>query len=396
MQQSNTRYVVDQEQMTASAIEHANNKLSSQNPLPGLARLSFPLLLIVLAAFTTLSNSVVAKPLAIWTVKEVEITKPVYFNAQVEATKAATVSAQTSGRVIAVHYDVNDRVEAGSPLLEITSEEQAAELGTAQAELAKAKAINQEAQATLKRFDKLFPQGAISQGQMDEAIAAANTAEQAVSAAKAQLVKAKQSLNYTTVSAPFSGRVTQRHVEQGETIAYGQALFSGYDDKQLRVSFYVPNSQLSELKQAKTIEIILGSQLTANKQTTITTNNFNVFEFSQANQQHQVRANFNVNNAAQNQVHLGQWLKAGYRSAAQQVISIPNSAIHQVNELTAVYLKVGEQVLLTQVRLGEPLTSAQGETKPNQRMVISGLKPGDQIIEDASAYLLQLAARKGE
>ena len=64
-----------------------------------------------------------------------------------EAVDQGTVSAQTSGRILSIHYDVNDLVPAGAVLLEITSREQAAGLASAQAALAEAQAVDADAQA---------------------------------------------------------------------------------------------------------------------------------------------------------------------------------------------------------------------------------------------------------
>ncbi|MGL5048215.1 MAG: efflux RND transporter periplasmic adaptor subunit, partial [Shewanella sp.] len=127
-------------------------------------------------------------------IKTIEVFNKPYANwvtldATIEAVKAATVSAQTSGRIVKLNYDVNDVVPEGAALLEITSKEQGAELASFEADLAKAKALNVEAQAQYRRFKALFPQGAISKGAMDEATANAKATEQAVTAAKARVIK---------------------------------------------------------------------------------------------------------------------------------------------------------------------------------------------------------------
>ncbi|MGL5358503.1 MAG: efflux RND transporter periplasmic adaptor subunit, partial [Shewanella sp.] len=101
------------------------------------------------------------------TIETIEVVNKPYANwltldATIEAVKAATVSAQTSGRIIKLNYDVNDIVPEGAALLEITSKEQGAELASVEAELAKANAQNIEAQAQYQRYQALFPQGAIS------------------------------------------------------------------------------------------------------------------------------------------------------------------------------------------------------------------------------------------
>ncbi|MDD8059268.1 MULTISPECIES: efflux RND transporter periplasmic adaptor subunit [Shewanella] len=309
--------------------------------------------------------------------------QPRVFDAKVEATKAATVSAQTSGRIINIHYDVNDLVPHGSALLEITNKEQGAELAAAEAELAKTEAVNNEAQAQFIRYKELFPKGAISKGAMDEATAKAKTSAQAVSAAKAQLIKAKENLNYTIVSAPFSGRVTQRFVEQGETISYGQALFSGYDNEHLRVVFQIPQQDLATLQQLEKINILL-----ANGQV-ISATDINPFNFADPQtHSHTVRVNFTYPNNTD--LHVGQWVKVIAEQTSQPSLFIPLSALHQVGDLSSIYRINADKVVLNQVRLGFI------DQEKQQVEVLSGLMSGDEIILDAAQYLIHSRAAKAK
>ncbi|GGP59676.1 efflux RND transporter periplasmic adaptor subunit [Shewanella saliphila] len=309
--------------------------------------------------------------------------QPRVFDAKVEATKAATVSAQTSGRIINVNHDVNDLVPQGSALLEITNKEQGAELAGAEAELARAEAINNEAQAQFIRYKELFPKGAISKGAMDEATAEAKTSTQAVSAAKAQLIKAKENLNYTIVSAPFSGRMTKRFVEQGETISYGQALFSGYDNEHLRAVFQIPQQDLVTLQQLDKVSILL-----ANGQM-ISATDINPFNFADPQtHSHTVRVNFTYLNNTD--VQVGQWVKVIAEQTSKPSLFVPLSALHQVGDLNSVYRKSADKIVLNQVRLGFI------DKQKQQVEVLSGLMPGDEVILDAAQYLIHSRAAKAK
>ncbi|AZG73995.1 efflux RND transporter periplasmic adaptor subunit [Shewanella livingstonensis] len=303
------------------------------------------------------------------------------YDAKIEAIKAATVSAQTSGRIINIYFDVNDIVPKGAPLLDITNKEQGAGLAGAEAELAKAEALNSEAQAQYARFKALFPKGAISKGAMDEATAKAKSSNQAVSAAQAQLIKAKESLNYTVVSAPFSGRMTQRFVEQGETISYGQALFSGYDTEHLRAVFQVPQQDVTQLQQQAQVSIQLpnGNDITAN--------DINVYQFADPlTHQHQVRVNLDASSLEN--VIVGQWAKVSVNFPARASLIIPLSAVHQVSDLTSVYRKNDHKIVLNQVRIGRI------DRQQNTAEVLSGLMEGDEIVIDAGRYLIITSAEK--
>ena len=296
----------------------------------------------------------------------------VTLNATIEAVKAATVSAQTSGRIVKLNYDVNDVVPEGAALLEITSKEQGAELASFEADLAKAKALNVEAQAQYKRYKELFPQGAISKGAMDEATANAKATEQAVSAAQARVIKANESLKYTVVSAPFSGIVTERFVELGETVSPGQALLSGFSASQMRAITQVPQRYINQLKNSPEFLVRLSDARE------FTSTDLTIFSFADpVSHSYQVRINLPENEA---NLQPGTWAKASFKNGDREKIQLPASALLTMNELSSVYLKQGEAFVLTQVRVTEPL---DGEVE-----VLAGLKSGDKVAVDAYQVLL--------
>ncbi|MCG9696282.1 efflux RND transporter periplasmic adaptor subunit [Shewanella sp. Isolate11] len=325
-----------------------------------------------LLTFAVFSAS--AEPIATITIVAETQPERLTLDAQLEATKAATVSAQTSGRIIKINYDVNDIVPQGAALLEITSKAQGAELAAAEAEYAKAVAQNEEAQKQRSRYAQLFPQGAISQGDMDQVIANARATAQAVSAAKARIVQANESLQYTVVSAPFSGVVTQRYVEQGETVAPGQALLSGFSTEQMRAVTYIPLRYLDALRAQSQVKISLndGQQLLSDK--------FTIFSFADPSS-HSYKARIDL---PKNQPNLmpGMWVKAQFITGERSVITVPKSAISFQNEMSAVYLQQHGSYQLSQIRLG---TMIDGQYE-----VLSGLTVGDVIAADAYQVLLNL------
>ncbi|MCL1139211.1 efflux RND transporter periplasmic adaptor subunit [Shewanella pneumatophori] len=298
----------------------------------------------------------------------------VSLDAYVEPVKAATVSAQTSGRILKLNYDINDVVVNGAPLLEITSVEQGAALATANAERAKAQAINIEAQRQLTRYQTLFPQGAISQGAMDEAEANAKSAEQQLSAANARITQATESVKYTVVTAPFSGIVSQRHVEEGETVSPGQALYSGYSLNQMRAVAHVPQRYIDALKSQPQITLLLpnGEQVESQQLT--------LFSFVDSNtHSYKVRINLPENLTS---VIPGSLVKAQFLATSRPAIFLPESSLLTMNELSAVYILQNNSWVLTQVRTGQ---SNSGNVE-----ILAGLSSGDVVAKEAYQALQTL------
>lgn len=335
-------------------------------------RIQHPLPIGFLLSICSLFAS--AAPVETITVNPQQVPQWITLDAQLEAVKAATVSAQTSGRIIKINYDVNDIVPQGAPLLEITSIAQGAELAAAEADYARASAQNEEAQKQRRRYEELFPQGAISQGDMDQAIANARSTAQAVSAAKARIVQANESLNYTVVSAPFAGVLTQRFVEEGETVAPGQPLLSGFSTDHMRAVTHVPLRYIDALKAQPVIELTLkdNQQISVDKLT--------IFSFADPNS-HSYKTRIDLPQGLANLMP-GMWVKAKFIAGQRKTVMIPKSAIIYQNEISAVYLQQAGKFLLNQIRLGAE--------HDEQYEVLSGLNSGDIIALDAYNVLLNI------
>ena len=143
------------------------------------------------------------------------------YDGTVEAVNQATMSAQTSGRIAEVYYDVDDYVEPGTPIVRFTNVEQQSALRQANAALAEAVARQNQANEDFERVSGLFESGSASKREYDQALAARDAAVARAAAARSAVETAEQQLEYTLVRAPYAGIVTERHVEVGEAVAVG-------------------------------------------------------------------------------------------------------------------------------------------------------------------------------
>ncbi|MGL4775599.1 MAG: efflux RND transporter periplasmic adaptor subunit, partial [Aeromonas veronii] len=109
------------------------------------------------------------EPEPLLTVAPQPVTDLLTLDGTVSAINQGTVAAQTSGRVSRMLVDVNDQVQAGQPLLEISGKEQFAAVTGAEARLARAQAQQVEAERQLARFQALIAKGVITRAQLDNA-----------------------------------------------------------------------------------------------------------------------------------------------------------------------------------------------------------------------------------
>ena len=297
----------------------------------------------------------------------------------IEAVQQADLSAQTSGRVVAVDADVNDRVARGAVLLRLTAVEQQAGANVARAQLRAADAAATEAEATFVRYSTLAAKQLVSRLQIDQLRATRDSAVAARDAAHAQLARAGQQADYTVVRAPFAGIVSARRVEPGESIATGQALMSVYAPGTLRIQVQVPQSDAAAIRSSTGAQVVLTDGRSADAP------EVTVFPTADPTA-HSVTVRV-VLPAMKDPPQPGATAKVVFAIAGSAaVLQIPRSALVQRSEVSGVYVLDGNRLSLRQLRLGQRVGDLVD--------VLAGLHGGERIATDPVAALQALAAQR--
>jgi RND family efflux transporter MFP subunit len=97
----------------------------------------------------------------------------------------------------------------------------------------------------LARNEKLLAAGAIAERDIEQARRASIAAQAALEDANSRLATAEKAYRSTTVTAPFSGVVSERPVSAGDVVQPGTALFTVVDPSSMRLEASVPAEQLS-------------------------------------------------------------------------------------------------------------------------------------------------------
>ncbi|MCL2658229.1 MAG: efflux RND transporter periplasmic adaptor subunit [Betaproteobacteria bacterium] len=306
----------------------------------------------------------------------------------VEAVRQATLSAQTSARVVEVNYDVGDKVAAGAVLLRMTAVEQQAGLDSARAQLQVAEAALVEAENTWRRYVALADQQFISKLQLDQARATRDSAIAARDAARAQVSNAARQADYTTVRAPFAGIVSARNVEPGESVVFGGNLISGqtlmtvFSPDALRIDVSVPQSDAAAIRAQPQAQLVFDDGRTVNID--------KVMVFPSADPAtHSVKVRVQLPRLDPVPMP-GASVKVRFPATKGGALPrIPASALVRRGELNAVYVLAEERLSLRQLRLGEQFGK--------EVEVIAGLQPGEAIAVDpvATAQALAKARQSG-
>ncbi|HDY8043782.1 TPA: efflux RND transporter periplasmic adaptor subunit [Vibrio vulnificus] len=141
------------------------------------------------------------------------------FIGRTEAVNDVDIMPRVGGELTAIHFKDGDMVKKGQLLFEIDSRPYEAALSYAEASLKKAQANLIQAKRNAQRAQKLIKDKSISEQIFDEAITDRATAKAAVEEAKATLISAKLDLEFSSVRAPFSGRVGFSNFRVGDRIS---------------------------------------------------------------------------------------------------------------------------------------------------------------------------------
>ena len=295
----------------------------------------------------------------------------------IEAVNQGTVAAQTSGRVAAIFYDVNDFVPAGAVIIRLRSTEQHAGLAEAQAALSEATAREGEAQTRHRRIADMYQRKVVPRAALDEATANRDAAVARLNAARAALESAKEGVSYTEVRAPYAGVVSKRLVQVGETVSAGTPLMSGLSLQFLRVTVDIPQSIVDQVRRIKQAAVYIdGRRIEATKVTIFP-------EASAPSSTFRARLELPENAA---DLYPGMFVKVGFVTGEATRLLVPNRAIVERSEVTAVYtVDPDGRASMRQVRLGDHFG--------DRTEVLAGLQAGDRVALDplAAAKDLELA-----
>ena len=322
-------------------------------------------LTVYLAAILAAAPSFAAVPFETATVGFDVAPRERVLDGRVEAVNQATVSAQTSGRIAELPFDVNDFVEAGEVVMRFTDTEQRAALDGAQATLAEARARLANAETEFERAEAMIANNTISRSRFDQAKAERDSARARLDAAVAGVEAAREQLEYTVVRAPYAGIVSERHVELGELVSPGQPLISGLSLQSLRVNVDVPQTLFHEVRTiAKAAAYVDGERIEAESLTffPVADDAANTF-----------RVRVNLPDGAVT-LYPGMFIKVGFIVGESERLLVPAEAVIRRSELSGVYVVDGDKVSLRQVRLGR----RYGESIE----VLAGLNDGETVATD--------------
>lgn len=160
---------------------------------------------------------------------------------QLSARNAVTVSAEIAARIASLPLREGDAFRAGQTLV-------AFDCALYQAQLHKAEAAAEAANAVVQSDKRMAELGSIGQYELQQAQAKLKEAQ-------AEAASARLLVNRCTIAAPFSGRVAKRHVAAFQYVAPGNPLLDILETGQLELQMIVPSKWLAWLKPGSAFSV---------------------------------------------------------------------------------------------------------------------------------------------
>ena len=291
----------------------------------------------------------------------------------VEAVHGVTVSADLPGLVSKISFESGQSVAQGQVLVELDTKQEQAQLAAAEAEA-------QWTKVSLDRMAGLRAKGIAAQSEWDKA-----DAEQKQAVANIEQIRA--TIARKTIRAPFSGALGIRQVNLGQYLTAGAPIVPLQSLDPIYVNFSVPQQDAATLKVGNEVKVRVE---TAGIETTGKLTAINSI-IDSATRNVQIQATF-PNPADKLQPGMFVTSSVGLGNSAS-VIPVPASAIS--------YAPYGDSVYVVESMKGPDGHEYKGvrqqfvklgQGRGDQVAVVSGLKPGQEIVSSGVFKLRQGAA----
>ncbi|WP_182085023.1 efflux RND transporter periplasmic adaptor subunit [Aureimonas sp. ME7] len=189
------------------------------------------------------------------TVERRAFTRDLSVSGPVQPVRRAVITAEVSGRIASLGFDVGQRVEAGDVLARFDETLLRSTLSAREATLEARRAQIELAQSVLERRRKLGTAGISSEADLLSAQSDLLNLQAQARALEAEVADARKSVGDAVVVAPFAGTMAKREVEAGQSVPVNAELLQLVDLSSVEIAAAVPTSRIAEVAIGQAVNL---------------------------------------------------------------------------------------------------------------------------------------------
>ncbi|MDE0145672.1 MAG: efflux RND transporter periplasmic adaptor subunit [Nitrospira sp.] len=187
-------------------------------------------------------------PVRVAPVLQREVKRTVTLVGTVEPWKRSVVASEVEGLVQAFTAEEGMKVKRGDLLARLRTRTLRIRLDSAVAIYRESGARYERAKRNLKRVRALFKRELVTQKDFDDAVAEEAALKERLSQLDAEIRQVRDSLNKSTVVAPFDGWITQEFTEIGQWVEEGGPVVEMVDLSHVQVEVPLPERYVSHIQ----------------------------------------------------------------------------------------------------------------------------------------------------
>ena len=164
------------------------------------------------------------------------------------------LAVKMPGRVAKVYVDEGSRVSQGQPLLELETDYTRLNLQRAEADVARAKAVADDARRDLDRKKDLIAKDSIPRATFDRSQAAYDQGVAALQAAQAQAALLRQQVSDAVLRSPIDGVIADKRTDVGQRLGDNTVALVVAQTSPLKLRFRVPERYLGQVQKGQAVK----------------------------------------------------------------------------------------------------------------------------------------------
>ncbi|MCU1228177.1 MAG: mdtA2 [Acidobacteria bacterium] len=164
------------------------------------------------------------------------------------------LAVKMPGRVAKMYVDEGSRVSKGQPLLELETDYVRINLQRAEADAARAKAVEDDARRDLDRKKELIAKDSIPRATYDRSETGYQQAQAARASSNAQASLLRQQLNDAVLRSPIDGVIAEKRTDVGARLGEASVALVVVQTSPLKLRFRVPERYLAQVHKGQSVK----------------------------------------------------------------------------------------------------------------------------------------------